>query len=233
VKSDLSNKNLSQSPNSLSPKSLSPKSLSPKFIPKPSNHDKNDLSIKDNSSKNLPKPDPKQEIKKTLTRNASYTVNDPKNANSVFSRLTTPRGVKNVVENINTTPTSQGKGDDPQLTFGLTKRLSRKNSSDRISDNFSFTARLNSRSDSVDYTNTNQPNNKLLRNSSKFSFNTPIPKNTAHDAIIEEIETKTKARGIKCTQDNMVIIPESMCVDLYNFMDKKKKGYLTKDDIVS
>jgi len=92
---------------------------------------------------------------------------------------------------------------------------------------------LNSRSDSVDHTNTNQPNNKLLRNSSKFSFNTPIPKNTAHDAIIEEIETKTKARGIKCTQDNMVIIPESMCVDLYNFMDTKKKGYLTKDDIVS
>lgn len=183
------------------------------------------MSSKDNSAKNSPIPGPKQEIKRTLTRNSSCNVNDPKNENSVFARLSSSR--RNTIDNENKTQTQvfQSKGNDQQLKIhNLTKRLSRKDSVDRISDNFSFTARLNPRSDSVDKTNENQSNNKLSRNNSKFTFNTPISKNTAHDAIIEEIETKTKSRGIICTIDNMVVIPEGMCIDLFNNIDTKKKG---------
>lgn len=100
-----------------------------------------------------------------------------------------------------------------------------------MTDTFSFNARVNSGNNSIDKTDI-QSNNKLIRTNSKFSFNIATPRHTAHDMILEEIESKTKARGLIVTQSNLVIIPEQMSVDLFNSINVQNKNYLTKDEII-
>lgn len=44
------------------------------------------------------------------------------------------------------------------------------------------------------------------------------------DNIINDIENKTKARGLNVTVDNMVKIPEDLCLELFKFIDKKNNN---------